>query len=229
MTDLGFIRVSADDLNDILTGARSSVERADLTVKIQDELLKKTEQAYRRKDTVLQNNAVQIELLQQFRYKIGTLLRLGANHPDRADQREFDQAIFARIVELVDREWQCGQCHAWVAGNELACPHCLPDPTAAETTSQFTPVTEPGDGHGVPDEVLIDLLALVGIRISPGVARTWYPEQWEAAADWARATHLHASDNDVTVPPRPLFLPDAQTDWQAPPTGQHNLEDTNRG
>lgn len=35
----------------------------------------------------------------------------------------------------------------------------------------------------------------------------WTSEQMEAAAAWAGATHMHASDHDdVVIPPRPVFL-----------------------
>ncbi|TCO57171.1 hypothetical protein [Actinocrispum wychmicini] len=70
--------------------------------------------------------------------------------------------------------------------------------------------TEPRDTEGISDEVLTDLLALVGVIVSPELMAEWTIDQRAEAANWAGAVHLHASDNDVTVPRKPTFL-DADT------------------
>jgi hypothetical protein len=60
----------------------------------------------------------------------------------------------------------------------------------------------------VTDEELSDLLSLVGVEVTPADTTQWTPEQRGEAYHWAASVHLHASDNDdVKVPPRPVFLP----------------------
>lgn len=56
------------------------------------------------------------------------------------------------------------------------------------------------------DELLRDLLLLVGYNIPPTVISGWLTGQREAAEKWASAAHLHASDQDVEVPDFPEFL-----------------------
>lgn len=53
---------------------------------------------------------------------------------------------------------------------------------------------------------LSDLLLLVGFKIEPYHVAAWTPENQKAAEEWAVATHLVASDNDVKVTDRPGFL-----------------------
>lgn len=57
------------------------------------------------------------------------------------------------------------------------------------------------------------LLGVVGLEPSFETLSAWSTEQRNAAARWAVATHLRASDNDVDVPARPSFLPDP---WRGP-------------
>ena len=52
-----------------------------------------------------------------------------------------------------------------------------------------------------------DLLAMVDTYVKPETVITWSADQLDAAKEWAIATHLRASDNDVEVPKRPNFLP----------------------
>jgi len=85
--------------------------------------------------------------------------------------------------------------------------------------------SSPYDTSGISDQALVDLLALVCVTVSPERMAEWTPEQREEAANWAVATHLDASDNHVSVPPRPVFLagqPDIEAigetagpDWSA--------------
>lgn len=60
----------------------------------------------------------------------------------------------------------------------------------------------------MPDEALSDLLLLVGVTRSTAEVAEWNAEQRSLAYEWAAATHLSASDNDVPVPERPEFLED---------------------
>jgi hypothetical protein len=57
------------------------------------------------------------------------------------------------------------------------------------------------------DRVLADLLSLVEVTVSPATVNTWTDKQYDQAEQWAAATHLSASDNDVSIPQRPAFLP----------------------
>lgn len=67
---------------------------------------------------------------------------------------------------------------------------------------------EQGNDDPVPPHVLSDILLLVNVTVSASEIATWSAEQVQAAADWASAVHLSASDNDdVVVPPKPEFLP----------------------
>lgn len=59
-------------------------------------------------------------------------------------------------------------------------------------------------------EVVADILCLAtGVMIPAGVIATWTPREREAAAAWAAAEHLHASDNPVRRLPQPGFVLDA--------------------
>lgn len=62
-----------------------------------------------------------------------------------------------------------------------------------------------------------DLLSLVGYDAPADVVATWTLEERQAAQEWAAATHLQASDNDVDVPARPRFLPEP---WTGPMQGE---------
>lgn len=62
---------------------------------------------------------------------------------------------------------------------------------------------EPAD---IPIHVLVDLLSVVGVSVTEERAGSWTQAQRREAEQWASATHLSASDNDVTVPERPAFL-----------------------
>lgn len=55
-------------------------------------------------------------------------------------------------------------------------------------------------------EVAAGLLPLAGKTLSKEAWDSWTKEQREAACDWAGATHLRASDNDVDVPPTPEWV-----------------------
>lgn len=66
------------------------------------------------------------------------------------------------------------------------------------------------DAEAIPAHVLRDLLLVVCVTVSEAAVEGWTPEQRKQAEEWAAATHLSASDNDVTVPPRPEFLAEAE-------------------
>lgn len=66
------------------------------------------------------------------------------------------------------------------------------------------------DAEAIPAHVLRDLLLVVCVTVSEAAVEGWTPEQRKQAEEWASATHLAASDNDVTVPPRPDFLAEAE-------------------
>ena len=55
-------------------------------------------------------------------------------------------------------------------------------------------------------EILSDLLILVGVDVPVAIVTRWTKKQREEAEKWAAKTHLKASDNNVRVPPKPLFL-----------------------
>ncbi len=57
------------------------------------------------------------------------------------------------------------------------------------------------------------LLGVVGLAPSLKTVSDWSAPQRFEAANWAVATHLRASDNDVDVPTRPGFLPEP---WRGP-------------
>lgn len=64
------------------------------------------------------------------------------------------------------------------------------------------------DKFALTDQGLVDMLSLVCVTVPPERPAQWTQEQREQALNWAVAVHLDASDNDVTVPPRPEFLPE---------------------
>jgi hypothetical protein len=70
----------------------------------------------------------------------------------------------------------------------------------------------------VTDQVLSDLLLLVGVTVTPEQLAAWTPEQREQAAQWAGLVHLDASDNDVDVPERPTFLDERPAEAEACPS-----------
>lgn len=53
---------------------------------------------------------------------------------------------------------------------------------------------------------VMDILSLVNITVSPRQVEAWTTDQRNLAEEWAGLLHLQASDNDVTVPPKPEFL-----------------------
>jgi hypothetical protein len=53
---------------------------------------------------------------------------------------------------------------------------------------------------------VMDILALVNITVSPRTVEAWTTDQRNLAEEWAGLLHLKASDNNVTVPPKPEFL-----------------------
>jgi len=57
------------------------------------------------------------------------------------------------------------------------------------------------------------LLSVVGLAPKHETLAAWSPNQQRLAEEWAVATHLRASDNDVDVPQRPAFLPEP---WKGP-------------
>lgn len=66
------------------------------------------------------------------------------------------------------------------------------------------------DLENLDAQITMDLLSLVlDWHELPTIEEieTWTPEQCEQAECWVSACHLEASDNDVTVPLRPSFLP----------------------
>lgn len=73
--------------------------------------------------------------------------------------------------------------------------------------SQPEPAADPQrNAEVLTDQMLCDLLSLVGVTPTALQLQTWTPEQREQAANWAGLVHLDASDNDVDVPKRPAFL-----------------------
>lgn len=96
-----------------------------------------------------------------------------------------------------DFDDQCGPCveansPTAVVGRELV--ESLADPEPA-------PVA---DYHDV--RATRDLLNLASVYPSYGTVRDWTPEERAEADAWAGAVHLHASDNDVAVPPCPAHV-----------------------
>lgn len=85
----------------------------------------------------------------------------------------------------------------------------------AARTTRMPPMsvhtTDDGLGVVVQDlrpETVVDLLALVEVRVTRDEVSGWTVGMRRHAADYAAALHLHASDNtDVIVPSRPAFLP----------------------
>lgn len=69
-----------------------------------------------------------------------------------------------------------------------------------------TPVVAETEAGPVPVIQLAELLAMVGVTMATDVMQEWSTEQRVDVVDWARAEHLHASDNDVVVPDRPACL-----------------------
>jgi hypothetical protein len=67
--------------------------------------------------------------------------------------------------------------------------------------------THVGNRYVLDGQGLADMLSLVCVTVPPAQLAAWTSEQREQAINWAVAVHLDASDNDVTVPPRPEFLP----------------------
>lgn len=61
-----------------------------------------------------------------------------------------------------------------------------------------------------PAEVIRDLLLVVGVTVSEETVKGWDIPTRRAVQEWASATHLAASDNEVTVPPRPAILDEAE-------------------
>lgn len=96
-----------------------------------------------------------------------------------------------------------GKCSAESAargeGDTAPAANHLPAELAAQLLERETPL-EP--------EALCDLLGVVGVSVPVEVIRDrWTKGQCLVAEEWASATYLAASDNPVTVPPRPAFLP----------------------
>lgn len=78
---------------------------------------------------------------------------------------------------------------------------------ASDIESGHADILESQQGKGdVPAHVLVDLLGLVGVTVTEGRALGWDLAKRREAYEWASATHLSASDNDVEVPDRPAFL-----------------------
>lgn len=77
------------------------------------------------------------------------------------------------------------------------------------------------EGESHPAAALtVDFLGLVDVAVSAEQAAGWTREQRKQAVQWAAATHLSASDNDVDVPPRPAFLDELRgTVGEAPEGG----------
>jgi hypothetical protein len=56
-------------------------------------------------------------------------------------------------------------------------------------------------------DMVHDVLSLVCVSVPDEQVQSWTAEQRQQAVDWAAAWHLAASDNQVVVPDRPVFLP----------------------
>lgn len=56
------------------------------------------------------------------------------------------------------------------------------------------------------EEAIAELLGLVGIKVDADAVTYWLDDQVKRAEDWAAAAHLQASDNNIKVPPMPMFL-----------------------
>ena len=68
-------------------------------------------------------------------------------------------------------------------------------------------VDEPEWGDWIRDDSeTFELLSLVDAEVPLETINGWPDEQCQAADDWAAATHLRASDNEITVPPMPEYV-----------------------
>ena len=184
---LGFIRVSADDLTDVLDTARRAVERVQLTAELQDAVIQRTEQALRGKSD-------DISKLNDFRVRVARLIGIDPAGVDEEILTERVLAVLERVGSV--REWQCGECGEWMAGVEMACTACIPDTASTET---------PWD---VTDERLTELLTACGISITPDSFTVWSLQDRDLVADWAQAHLMYQREGaGVPVPPKPPFLP----------------------
>lgn len=82
---------------------------------------------------------------------------------------------------------------------EQARPACL----SAALPEEALPAVPDLDDAGIVQ----DLLSLVDVEVDLATVLAWSAEQREQARRWAGLLHLAANDNNVRVPPRPMFLP----------------------
>lgn len=100
------------------------------------------------------------------------------------------------IAALRDTADELADAHA-----DILQPATDDDPVVDENEREVTNECGP-----CPPHVLRDLLLLVGVTVHEDTVHGWTLAERAEAERWASATHLAASDNDVDVPPRPLFL-----------------------
>lgn len=53
--------------------------------------------------------------------------------------------------------------------------------------------------------IAMDILALVGHKVTKSEVRIWTNERYDKIVDWASKVYLDASDNPVRVPEKPTF------------------------
>lgn len=111
-------------------------------------------------------------------------------------------------VELTAFEAPCPNGNA--AGHVRALVHTLRELADEVESAHADILTEDEESLVEPANVIRDLLGLVGVTVTEETVKGWDIPQRRAAQDWASATHLSASDNDVTVPPRPAFLDESE-------------------
>lgn len=85
---------------------------------------------------------------------------------------------------------------------------------AIEAIAPHRPKNEPPPPWARDDAATLDMLELTGQgRAVPLVAiQLWTDDECKEAEEWAGASHLRASDNDVTVPPIPKHV----KQWDTP-------------
>ena len=105
---------------------------------------------------------------------------------DQAQKLEFEADVFLTAANLVAQPNRIG----------MLIPYRMQTAVALAEVGVDYPV----------DQVLSDLLLLVGETVPVERMRKWSQKDREEVARWAGLVHLQASDNDVDVPERPAFL-----------------------
>jgi hypothetical protein len=129
----------------------------------------------------------------------GAVTVLGVVPPDpMSDPRRDGEIYYRTLDEVLDG---CGWAVPDVSGHDL---QWVEDRLTAAGYSESSNA-EP-DEDDLSPEIVYDLMGLAANDVAPlAVVRTWTPEQLRAAAVWASAEHLSASDNPVQRVERPAF------------------------